>query len=294
MLAKVFGLTRRLLLIPFILLVIYWSLGCAMQRKMLYPRDHTQQQPTAKNSVPGLEVIMLDTSEGPVEAWFIPAAKPVSSREGTPSEKSGSDAPQRRATVIFAHGNAELIDNNVGGLMRYRAMGVNVLLVEFRGYGRSAGSPSQAAIVEDFAKAFDLIANRPDVDRRRIVYHGRSIGGGVVTALASTPRREPAALVLESPFLSVKRMANRMGFPSFLVLDPFDNEAVIPKLECPVLIMHGKRDSIIPFADGEALGKLAKRGTFVAYDCDHNDLPPDENDYWRRIEGVLREAKVLE
>ena len=277
------SILRRVLIYPLILLLIYWSLGCALQRKMLYPREYTQPSPQAKDGVPGLEVITLQTPEGPVEAWFIPG-------DAQPRTLPCARGP-RRPTVIFAHGNAELIDNNAKEFARYREMGINVLVVEFRGYGRSAGSPSQAAIVADFAAARKLIEARPDVDPQRFIYHGRSIGGGVVCALAE--EHEPAAMILESPFLSVKRMANRRGFPSFLVLDPFDNEAVVPKLACPVLIMHGRRDSIIPFSDGQRLSQLAKRGTFVAYDCDHNDLPPDRIDYWRRIVSVLQESRAF-
>ena len=97
------SILRRVLIYPLILLLIYWSLGCALQRKMLYPREYTQPSPQAKDGVPGLEVITLQTPEGPVEAWFIPG-------DAQPRTLPCARGP-RRPTVIFAHGNAELIDH---------------------------------------------------------------------------------------------------------------------------------------------------------------------------------------
>ena len=99
---------------------------------------------------------------------------------------------------------------------------VRVLLPEYRGYGRSAGSPSQRAITEDLIAFYDLLARRPEVDAQRVVFHGRSLGGGAVCDLAR--HRKPAAVILMSTFTSMKRMAPRYLVPGFMVERSSDRE----------------------------------------------------------------------
>src|SRR5688572_30832441 len=126
-----------------------------------------QADPRAGEGIAGLERLHV----GPVEGWFLPAYGVAAGRPGP--------------AVIFAHGNAEIIDPYALELEPYRRMGVSVLLPEFRGYGRSGGEPSEEGITDDFVAFHDLLAARPDVDPSRIVFHGRSLGGGVVCALAA-------------------------------------------------------------------------------------------------------------
>lgn len=226
----------------------------------------------------GLERLYLEIPEGRVEAWYLPA----------PADPSRHKAP----AVIFAHGNAERIELWPEMLEPYRKMGLGVLLPEYRGYGNSAGSPSEEAITADFVAFYDRLAARPEVDGKRIVLHGRSLGGGAVCALA---RRRPAvALILESTFTSVQEMARGYGIPGFLILDPFDNLATVRSTQVPVLVAHGRHDSLIGFKHAEALHEAAgPRGTLLAYDCDHNDFPPDPRLYFRDVEAFLRRHGLL-
>ncbi len=212
-----------------------------------------------------------------MEAWFLPG--------------DGVSVASPGPAVVFGHGNAELIEHWPELLAPYRQMGISVLLPEYRGYGRSAGTPSEAAIREDFLAFFARLVARPEVDPRRVVLHGRSLGGGAVCTLAE--RHPPAALVLQSTFTSVADVAKGWLVPRALVADRFESLPVVQRLECPVLVVHGRRDRIVPFAHGEALARSCRRGRLVAVDADHNDCPPEWGSFWREIDLFLRDAGVL-
>jgi len=249
----------------------------AFQRRIIFPRHLTEPYPGAGKNIAGLQRIWIDIPRGKVEGWFIAG------------DGAGPEHPA--PLVIFAHGNAELIDYWPEALTGYRRMGINLLLPEYRGYGRSAGSPSQQAIADDFTKFYDLVVRRPEVDGSRVVFHGRSIGGGAVCALAAL--RRPAAMILQSTFVSMRSMAARFMLPGFLVADPFENLEVVRNLDAPLLVIHGRADDLIPFPHGEKLYAAAQKGKFIAYECDHNGCPPDWNQYWRDIHSWLSEIGIL-
>ena len=176
-------------------------------------------------------------------------------------------------------------------LKRFPAMGVGLLLVEYPGYGRSAGSPSQESISETFTRAYDTLAARPDVDPTRIAFFGRSLGGGAVCDLAA--KRPAAALILMSSFTSVRSFAIRYLAPSFLIRDPFDNLAAVRNYPGPVLVIHGDSDEVVPFSHGQALHAAARNGKMIVYPAGHNDCPPDWAVFWRDIENFLRAEGIL-
>lgn len=268
---------RRIVVFLTVLYCGWLIAGCALQRKLIFPREYTNPDPLATEGLSGLEQIWFDSPEGKVEAWYMPGF-------GRSKESPGP-------AVIFAHGNAELIDNNAKALRHYRVMGIGVMLCEFRGYGRSAGSPSQDAITDDYIKAYDWLTERSEVDKDKIIFHGRSLGGGVVCSLSR--HRKPVALIVQSTFISMKKMAAKYALPAFVVSDPLDNEQAMRSLECPQLIFHGSRDSIIPFAHGKYLATVSPGSTFIKYDCDHNDFPPSEVQYWRDIRAFLTEHGLV-
>lgn len=257
--------------------VVVWALFVWFaQRSLVFPRFLL---PTAAQSAPPTdsERWLLDTSAGQVEAWFLPGA--------------GVDEDSPGPAVIFAHGNAELIDDWAVALQPYRDMGVSVLLPEYRGYGRSAGRPSQAAITADFLAFHDRLADRPEVDRKRIVFHGRSLGNGALASL--TEHRTSAAWICESSFTSVAAIARGYLVPSFMVRDPFDVRSLLARYDGPTLILHGGRDAIIPVQHGERLHEAAANSRLIIYPgVGHNDPPPLTR-YWQDIEGFLREAEII-
>ncbi len=261
-------------------MIAYFIFCCFLlliQRQIIFPRSQIGYLPEYTKDVAGVKKIWLTSKYGKFETWFLPPA---------PNRSEG-----RAPAVIFAHGNAELIDFLPDELQAFTHMGIGVLLVEFPGYGHSQGKPSQKSITEAFTIAYDMLVARKDVDSSRIVLHGRSVGSGAVCALAA--QRFSAALILQSSFTSIRSLASRYFVPGFLVLDPFDNLSVVKNYEGPVLIIHGRKDEIIPYSHGVSLHKGAKKGKIITYECGHNDCPPDLNKYWTDIEAFLKTANIL-
>jgi len=250
--------------------LLFW-----VQRHVIFPRYMIPTPAAPDLKFLGIERWWLDASFGKVEAWYLP------------SKSTAEKAP----AVIFGHGNGELIDYWPDELGRFASLGVGLLLVEYPGYGRSAGSPSQGSISEAFTLAYDQLITRPDIDAARIVVFGRSLGGGAVCDLAL--RRPSAALILMSAFKSVKAFAVRYLAPSFLIRDPFDNVEAVRRFPGPVLVIHGDSDEVVPFSHGQALHAAARNGKMIVYPAGHNDCPPDWAVFWRDIENFLRAEGIL-
>lgn len=256
---------------------LYCGVLFAGQRAMLFPRHQISEPAPVELGPFGAEVMQIETGFGQVEAWFFPPT-------------SGGDGPW--PAVVMAHGNTELIDHYPATypdkFMRFLDLGMAVYLVEYPGYGRSDGSPSEASVTEGFVAAYDSLVARPDVDGERILLFGRSLGGGAVCALAA--KRPSRAMILFSTFSSVRDMAGEFMIPRFLVLDPFDNLGVVRSYPGPVLVLHGTEDRLIPYEQGRKLAAEAGKGTLLTYTCGHGDCPTDWDDYWRQVTMFLRKA----
>lgn len=269
---------RMLVWILAIVLLAYgaWlALLYSQQRAMLFPG--TGMTPGGGLGPPGgSETVWFDVAGARAEAWLLPAS--------SLPEEGGAPA------VIFAHGNGEFIDELAGQFDALRKAGLHVLLVEYPGYGRSTGSPSEANVTAVLIEAYNWLAARSDVDAGRIAGMGRSLGGGAITTLSR--RRELAAIVLQSTFISVPAMARSYAVPAWLVRDRFDSESALRLYDGPVLLAHGRRDGMIPFRHGQRLAKVAD-AEFLAWDCGHNDCPPDWAAYLDQVIAFLREQGVL-
>ena len=248
------------------------GLALGLQRRLLFPAPGEPWDGLTQG-VQGLQRWRLGAeARGAVEALYLP-----------PPEGSANPAP----ALIFAHGNGELADFWAQPFEEVRSWGFAVLLVEYPGYGRSGGRPSEAAITEIMVAAYDALLRRPEVDATRIVGHGRSLGGGAICALAQ--RRELAALVLQSTFTGVRPLARRMGLPGFLVLDPFDNLAVVSAYKRPILLLHGERDTIIPPSHAKNLHAAASDSVLHWLASGHNDSPPP----WPWMKTFFEERGIL-
>lgn len=254
--------------------VAYAGLTFLLQRAMIFPgRRSTADAPRGAGPPPGVEQVWLPTVAGRVEAWFV----------------AGPTA--RGPAFLFAHGNAEQIDDWPLSLSGAGALGASLLMVEYPGYGRSEGEPSEASIRDAMVAAHDWLGARPEVDPARIVAFGRSLGGGAVCTLVR--RRPLAALVLQSTFTGIESFARARWLPGFLVRDRFDNLAAIERFEGPVLVIHGTRDDVIPYAHGQALAAAARNGALISYPCAHNDCPPSFDAMWHAIGQFLRTHGVM-
>ena len=249
----------------------YVAIAVGMQRGMMYPAPPPPLE-SAVDQRTDVESIWLGTQKN-IEAWFLPAA---------PNE-SGLPSP----AVIFTHGHGELIDYWLEPFEVLRNSGLSVLLLEYPGYGRSGGKPTEESITSAAAAAYDYLVSRDDVDNSRIVAYGRSLGGGAACALAA--KRPLAGLILESSFSGVKPLALRMAIPGFLVLDPFDNLSCIAKYEGPVLIMHGNWDQIIPVSHARDLDAAAANSELVLLACGHNDCARP----WAHIQQFLLSNSII-
>ena len=232
-------------------LVAYWTFLFVWQRALLFPAPPLAGAPARPGDA---EVVRLEIGGGTVEAWYLP-----------PLVRANAPAP----LLLFAHGNGELIDYWPSAFDEPRRWGLAVLLVEFPGYGRSAGAPSQRSLTAAVVAAFDWARRQPSVDPTRIIAYGRSVGGGAAAALAG--ERPVAAMILESTFSSVPVFARRFGAPGLLVRDRFDNLAAVRRFTRPLLILHGEHDQIIPVAQGRALHAAQPASEFHMMPCGHND-----------------------
>ena len=257
--------------------IAYCAVLFLVQRQIVFPAGLAGPA-AGPPALPSLEVTWVETPDARAEAWYLPP-------------DHGHAEGGRSPAVIFAHGNAELIDGCLDEFSPFTRMGAGLMLVEYPGYGRSVGRPSQAGIDGIYTAAYDWLAARPDVDPDRIVLAGRSLGGGVVCQLAG--RRPSAAMILISTFTSARSFAGRYFVPEFLVRDPFDRLAGIRDYIKPVLVFHGTRDDVVPCAHGVAIADAAPRGRLISWGCAHNDCPPDRRVFFQEIASFLRDAGVL-
>jgi len=243
----------------------YAALIFIVQRRMAFPGTSRASLRATAVAPPGVMQVWLDTSFGKVEAWFFLA-------EGS----FGSP------TVVFAHGNGELIDDYQSEMNRLAEAGINALVVEFPGYGHSPGKPSRATLRETFSVAFDWLVAQDDVDADRIVAFGRSMGGGAAGDLALD--RPVRALVLLSTFSSVVAIARESYVPGFLIRDRFDNRRAVEDFSGPVLLMHGREDDVIPYSHAATLAGAREGLEVLQIDCAHNDC----SRVWPAIVGSVR------
>lgn len=247
------------------------------------------------------EDVFLRTDDGVrIHGWFIPAAERAGDDAGpTPgSGRGGSSASVRPTTLLFFHGNAE----NIGGCVDLAALarpaGHNLLLLDYRGYGKSEGRPSERGLYRDGKAALLHLRSRQDVDPGRIVVWGRSIGAAVAVHLAAgDPGGAPAVagVILESPFTSVQDLLRAGGHLVLYAASRFgtyrfDSAARIGRVAAPVLIIHGTDDEIAPFELGRTLYDLApgRKELAAIRGGGHNDLfPLHAGELWDAVQRFL-------
>ncbi|HET7401161.1 MAG TPA: alpha/beta fold hydrolase [Usitatibacter sp.] len=203
-----------------------------------------------------------------VHGWWLPAEDP--------------HAP----AVLYLHGARWNLTGSVTRIERWRQLGFSVLAVDYRGFGKSTDvAPSEAYAYEDAEAAWEELARLAPGRRRFIV--GHSLGGAIATELA---RRHPEAdgLVLEATFTSVRDMIDQSpwGFlPVGLILTQnFDALAKLPQVRMPVIVVHGTRDSVVPFQMGERLFAAAHEPKrFIRVDgAGHHNLSGIGLDQYRK------------
>jgi fermentation-respiration switch protein FrsA (DUF1100 family) len=178
--------------------------------------------------------------------------------------------------LLLCHGNAGNVGDRVLHAALLTAAGFDVLLFDYRGYGRSSGRPSEQGTYRDARAALRSLLEQPGVDPARLLYLGESLGGAVALDLAL--ERPPGGLVMLSTFTGVRELG-RLHYPfvpAALLPDAYPTLRRIHELHAPLLVLHGDRDEIVPLSQGRALFGAAPgpKRMHVFPGLGHNDLVP--------------------
>jgi len=219
----------------------------------------------------------MTTSDGiKIHGWFLPSAI--------------TEAPPT-ACLLFLHGNAGNISHRLDNLAGLTKAGFAVLIIDYRGYGRSEGRPSEKGTYLDARTAYQYLLDKTGVNPDKIVIFGRSLGGAVAVDLAvEKPAR---ALILESTFTSIRDMA-RVHFPvlpGFLVSAMYESEKKIGRITIPTLFIHGEADDLVPMALGRRLfaAHPGPKDFFAIPRAGHNDtFLVGGGPYYRRLVDFAR------
>ncbi|PMR72213.1 alpha/beta hydrolase [Halomonas heilongjiangensis] len=260
------------------------SLAWGFQSRLLY-LPHLGREHVGTPADLGLawEPVTLSTEDGlSLDAWWIPA-----------------DAP--RASLLFFHGNAGNISHRLASIAQFHRLGLSVLILDYRGYGRSEGSPSEAGTARDARAGWRWLVEEAEAPPGEVVLFGRSLGAAVAAELASslTGEASPAAVILESPFRSVPKLAQRL-YPflpaRWLVRFDYDTEAYVRRIAAPLLVIHSREDEIIPFAEGRLVFAAAgEPKRLLEIRGGHNTgFVDSEPDYSAGIDAFLSEEAGLE
>ena len=198
--------------------------------------------------------------EGHMHGWWLPAAT-------------------TGLTVLYLHGNSGNVGSNLSQVQRLRALGVSVLTVDYRGYGRSSGPfPNETRLYADALAAYEFLIHPKNVDPRHLMVYGHSLGGALAIDLARRVE-SLAGVVVEGSFTSMGDMAEQSAyhpwFPVRLILTQhFESLAKVPHLTEPTLYIHGLADASVPATMGEALyhATPAPKELWLVPNADHNDL----------------------
>jgi uncharacterized protein len=187
--------------------------------------------------------------------------------------------------ILLCHGNGGNIGDRLIDAQLLAGAGFNVLLFDYRGYGRSTGRPDEEGTYRDGAAAREALLRQPECDPKRVVYLGESLGGAIALALAV--QSPPRALVLQSTFTSLRSVAHHHYpvIPSAVVPDAYPSIRRIDKLQVPLLVLHGDRDEVVPLSEGRALYEAAPepKRMHVFEGLGHSDLVAAGDEYARVI-----------
>ncbi|MGK2927816.1 MAG: alpha/beta hydrolase [Lysobacterales bacterium] len=259
---------RTLLGLLAMLAGIYVLLGVMLylfQGSMVYLANLPGRALDATPAAAGLdyEDVNIDTADGErLHGWYVPAVQ--------------QGMGEARGVLLFFHGNAGNISHRLESIALFNRLELDVLIVDYRGYGRSTGKPTEAGTYRDARAAWDYLVGERGIGPGRIVVFGRSLGGAIGAWLGSqlAAGETPAAVIIESSFSSGADMARRLYpiFPARLLTRlkyPVVDYAA--RVNCPVLVVHSRDDEIIPYAMGRAIYDAAPPPKyFLELRGDHN------------------------
>jgi alpha-beta hydrolase superfamily lysophospholipase len=265
---------RRFALLLVLLLALVVGalvLSRAQGRLVYFPTREIEAAP----SVIGLEYrdVWLQVDGQRVHAWL------------------NSARGERLGTVLFFHGNAGNISHRQQTMLFWAHHGMDLMIVDYPGYGQSEGRPTEANTYATAQAAWDFLTAQEHIPADEIVVHARSLGGGIGTWLAS--QEHPRALILESSFLSIPDMAQELfpWVPRWMVRIRYPSRDRIAGIQCPVLIAHSREDEVIPYRHGRGLFDAAREPKmFLELQGGHNGGWTQTADYDATVRRFLTDA----
>jgi len=254
-----------------VFLLVLWL----AQRSLIY-FPHGRVPAPAATGLPNTDIVSFTAADGvELEAWFVPAREPSQDR-----------------TIVVFNGNAGNRAHRAILAASFAERGFATLLVDYRGYGGNPGLPSERGLYLDARAALKYLASRGDVNMARIVYFGESLGAAVAVELAT--EFQPSAMILRSPFSSMTRIGAH-HYPLLPVRqflrDRYPSIDRISRITCPLLVIAGDDDRIVPLDDTQRLFDAAPgpKQMVVIEGADHND---EELMWGPRVIGAI--ARFLE
>jgi fermentation-respiration switch protein FrsA (DUF1100 family) len=241
---------RLLLVLTIVAYLALVALALFSDRVIFQPRASSYRLSAPEISRAGIQPLTFASGETRIAAFYVPN-------------------PEARYTLLFSHGNAEDIGDNVPFFRELRQAGFAVFAWDYRGYGESGGVSSERSFYQDAEAAYGYLTSTLQVPPERIITFGRSLGAAAAIDLAA--RHPVGGLIAEAPFITAFRVMTRVRL---LPWDKFDNASRIGRVRCPVLVIHGRSDGVVPWRHGERIYQLAnqpKRFLWVE-GAGHNDL----------------------
>ena len=202
------------------------------------------------------------------------------------------DAGPTKPVLLWCHGNAGNVSHRLGNIRELYHRGISVLIFDYRGYGRSTGSPSEWGMYQDALASYDYLIQQRRIPPDRVILFGRSLGSAVAGDLALN--RPAAGLIVEGAFPSLQSMSDHhyFGLPTrwFMNLE-FNLVDKVAQLQMPLLVIHGEKDSIVPVDLGRQVFEAAPepKRWYVVPGADHNDVPFVGGDpYFREVHNFIQ------
>ena len=172
---------------------------------------------------------------------------------------------KNKKTLVFFHGNAGNLSNRIYKLNQLSKLDLNIIILAWRSFSGNEGEPSEQNLYNDAKKTIEWLNSR-GVKNKNMILYGESLGTGIAVELGQI--NEFGGIILESPFTSMTNAAKNI-YPwlpvKYLLKDKYDSEKKIKNIKIPILIMHGKKDNIVPFKMGKKLYDLANNPKFFYF-----------------------------
>ena len=243
---------KLIITIIVVLILLFFFIRFIEQRSLYFPFKTIEATPKAIGL--NYEDVTITTGDGIyLNGWFIPSDRP-------------------RATILLSHGNGGNISHRLEKITILHELDFDILIYDYRGYGRSTGRPSEEGLYRDAQAVYDYLVNEKRVLPEKIIAYGESLGGAVSIDLAGN--HEVGGLIIESGFTSIHDMAKSVHLyvPGFFLKTRFDSLKKIKEITVSKLIMHSPEDEIVPFKQGKQLFENAPGPkVFVELQGGHND-----------------------